>query len=137
MKSHLTEGMEVGSAWTRQRLRSFDEYYEQIDVIEKFDEKELKLIWIAVNKNSLDYADKNGVQIYGVVATGHVRELLKLQEASFVKAIRIGELRLWIGIKNNAYSAGTGLCLRNRVRSCLTRVKWNTHFSCKNIFSSL
>ncbi|CAM4272636.1 hypothetical protein FHS16_002067 [Paenibacillus endophyticus] len=134
---------------------SLDHYYEQSDVLSKFDGKEMELVWYAVRtavegsetgeqavwnplgfpsiplyhhdksglqtddykqtlqlllkyksitrsvvstelvKDALDYADENGVQIYGVVATGPVKELLKLQEVSFVKAIRLGEVRLW------------------------------------------
>lgn len=134
---------------------SLDNYYEQSDVLSKFDGKEMDLVWYAVRtavegseigeqavwnplgfptiplyhheknglqtddykqtlqllleyksitrsvvstklvKDALGYADDNGVQIYGVVATGPVRELLKLQEVSFVRAIRIGEVRLW------------------------------------------
>jgi hypothetical protein len=44
---------------------------------------------------SLSYLQEHGVQIYGAVATGPVKELLKLREASWVSYIRVGEVRLW------------------------------------------
>ncbi|AIQ45532.1 hypothetical protein R70723_06200 [Paenibacillus sp. FSL R7-0273] len=44
---------------------------------------------------SLSYIEKNGIQVYGVVVTGPVKELLELQEDAWVSRIRIGEVRLW------------------------------------------
>ncbi|KHL94908.1 hypothetical protein QW71_15370 [Paenibacillus sp. IHB B 3415] len=44
---------------------------------------------------SLSYLQEHGVQLYGAVATGPVKELLKLREASWVSHLRVGEVRLW------------------------------------------
>jgi hypothetical protein len=46
-------------------------------------------------EKSLNYIEKNGVQLYGVVVTGPVKELLGLQEDTWISQIRIGEVRLW------------------------------------------
>nr|WP_279615497.1 anti sigma factor C-terminal domain-containing protein [Paenibacillus typhae] len=46
-------------------------------------------------EESLSYIEKNGVQLYGVVVTGPVKELLELQEDAWISHIRIGEVRLW------------------------------------------
>ncbi|WNS40969.1 anti-sigma factor [Paenibacillus sp. MMS20-IR301] len=44
---------------------------------------------------SVAYLAEHGVRIYGAVATGPVKELLKLREASWVSNLRVGEVRLW------------------------------------------
>lgn len=44
---------------------------------------------------SLAYLQEHGVRLYGAVATGPVKELLKLREASWVSYLRVGEVRLW------------------------------------------
>lgn len=44
---------------------------------------------------ALSYLQKHGVQLYGAVVTGPVKELLKLKEEPWVSHIRIGEVRLW------------------------------------------
>lgn len=44
---------------------------------------------------SLSYLEEHGVHLYGAVITGPVKELLKLQEDSWVSNIRVGEVRLW------------------------------------------
>ncbi len=46
-------------------------------------------------EESLSYVEEHGIHLYGVVITGPVKELLKLQEDSWVSNIRIGEVRLW------------------------------------------
>ncbi|WP_310831839.1 anti-sigma factor [Paenibacillus pedocola] len=44
---------------------------------------------------SLSYLEEHGIHLYGAVITGPVKELLKLQQNSWVSNIRIGEVRLW------------------------------------------
>ncbi|UQZ35272.1 hypothetical protein C2I18_18150 [Paenibacillus sp. PK3_47] len=44
---------------------------------------------------SLDYVEEHGIQLYGAVITGPVKELLKLKETPWISNIRIGEVRLW------------------------------------------
>lgn len=44
---------------------------------------------------SLEYVDQHGIQLYGAVITGPVKELLTLQEVSWVRDLRVGEVRLW------------------------------------------
>ncbi|WP_379155246.1 anti-sigma factor [Paenibacillus sp. sgz5001063] len=44
---------------------------------------------------ALNYLQEHGVQLYGAVVTGPVKELLKLKEEPWVSNIRIGEVRLW------------------------------------------
>ncbi|MGG4094104.1 anti-sigma factor [Paenibacillus lautus] len=44
---------------------------------------------------SLAYVEKNGVRLYGAVITGPVKELLTLREVSWVRDLRVGEVRLW------------------------------------------
>lgn len=46
-------------------------------------------------EESLSYLEEHGIHLYGAVITGPVKELLKLQENSWVSNIRIGEVRLW------------------------------------------
>ncbi|MFF2089469.1 anti-sigma factor [Paenibacillus sp. NPDC058174] len=44
---------------------------------------------------TIDYVDKHGVKLYGVVITGPVKELLKLREESWIRDLRVGEVQLW------------------------------------------
>ncbi|WP_127593736.1 anti-sigma factor [Paenibacillus lautus] len=44
---------------------------------------------------SLAYVEQNGVRLYGAVITGPVKELLTLREVSWVRDLRVGEVRLW------------------------------------------
>ncbi|KWX86946.1 hypothetical protein AMQ83_15965 [Paenibacillus riograndensis] len=44
---------------------------------------------------AITYTQEHGVQLYGAVVTGPVKELLKLKEVSWVSHIRVGEVRLW------------------------------------------
>ncbi|MGG4340850.1 anti-sigma factor [Paenibacillus lautus] len=44
---------------------------------------------------SLAYVEQNGVHLYGAVITGPVKELLTLREVSWVRDLRVGEVRLW------------------------------------------
>ena len=46
-------------------------------------------------KAALDYVNKNGVKIFGVTITGPAKEILKLKGEGLVKAITVGEARLW------------------------------------------
>ncbi|MEK3902846.1 MULTISPECIES: anti-sigma factor [unclassified Paenibacillus] len=58
-----------------------------------------KLTRSAAYINQLDtsvaYLEQNGVKLYGTVVTGPVKELLKLREASWVRHLQVGEVRLW------------------------------------------
>lgn len=42
-----------------------------------------------------DYLQENGVQVYGVVVTGPVKELLKLRELESAHSPALGEVQLW------------------------------------------
>ncbi|MEK8211886.1 anti-sigma factor [Paenibacillus sp. FSL L8-0463] len=44
---------------------------------------------------SISYLAEHGVKLYGVVVTGPVKELLKLEENTWISNIRVGEVRLW------------------------------------------
>ncbi|WP_409340680.1 anti-sigma factor [Paenibacillus sp. MBLB4367] len=44
---------------------------------------------------SVDYIEKHGVKLYGAVVTGPVKELLKLRQESWIRNMRVGEVRLW------------------------------------------
>ncbi|MEK8132640.1 anti-sigma factor [Paenibacillus filicis] len=44
---------------------------------------------------AVDYVEKNGVQLYGLVLTGPSKELLKLKQEPWVRNLRVGEVRLW------------------------------------------
>lgn len=44
---------------------------------------------------SISYLEEHGVQLYGAVVTGPVKELLKLKEDEWISNMRIGEVRLW------------------------------------------
>lgn len=46
-------------------------------------------------QSALDYVNKNGVKIFGVVVTGPTKEILKLKDDGFVSGINVGETRLW------------------------------------------
>ncbi|TBL78526.1 anti-sigma factor [Paenibacillus thalictri] len=41
------------------------------------------------------YIRTNGVKLYGAVVTGPVKELLKLREETWIRNLRVGEVRLW------------------------------------------
>ena len=43
----------------------------------------------------LDYVNKNGVKIYGVVVTGPSKEILKLKDEQWITNMRTGEVMLW------------------------------------------
>ncbi len=72
-----------------------DDYKQTLQLLLEYKSITRSVVSTNLIKEALDYANEHGVQIYGVVVTGPVKELLKLQEVSFVKAIRIGEVRLW------------------------------------------
>lgn len=44
---------------------------------------------------TIEYIEKHGVKLYGAVVTGPTKELLKLKQEPWVKAPRVGEVRLW------------------------------------------
>ncbi len=43
----------------------------------------------------LEFIDKHGVRIYGMVVTGPSKEILKLREEDWISKIQTGEARLW------------------------------------------
>ncbi|WP_342598150.1 anti sigma factor C-terminal domain-containing protein [Psychrobacillus sp. FSL H8-0483] len=43
----------------------------------------------------VQYVEQNGIKIYGAVVTGPTKEIMKLQEESFVRGMKRGEVRLW------------------------------------------
>ncbi len=43
----------------------------------------------------IDYLNKHGVRIYGIVVTGPSKEILKLREEDWIAGMRLGEVRLW------------------------------------------
>lgn len=43
----------------------------------------------------LKYVEQNSIKVYGAVVTGPTKEVLKLQEESFVRGMKRGEVRLW------------------------------------------
>ncbi|TDQ42030.1 anti-sigma factor [Aureibacillus halotolerans] len=47
------------------------------------------------SEDALAYVNENGVQIYGLVLTGPTKELLKLQEETWVKHLRVNDSILW------------------------------------------
>ncbi len=46
-------------------------------------------------KERLEFIDKHGVRIYGMVVTGPSKEILKLREEDWISKIQTGEARLW------------------------------------------
>jgi len=43
----------------------------------------------------IQYLEKNGVKLYGVVVTGPTKEILKLKDLQWISSMRMGEARLW------------------------------------------
>ena len=43
----------------------------------------------------LPYLNANGIRVYGLVVTGPTGDLKKLQNDSMVRAMKVGEVRLW------------------------------------------
>ncbi len=43
----------------------------------------------------LKYLDKNGISVYGAVVTGPAPELRKLEQMEEIRAIKVGEVKLW------------------------------------------
>ncbi|GAB6988061.1 anti sigma factor C-terminal domain-containing protein [Paenibacillus pini] len=43
----------------------------------------------------LQYIDKNGIRLYGVVVTGPFKELLKLKDQSDIAYMGIAQVELW------------------------------------------
>ncbi|MEQ8175689.1 MAG: anti-sigma factor [Syntrophomonadaceae bacterium] len=46
-------------------------------------------------KERIEYLNKNGVGIYGVVVTGPTKEILKLRNEAWIKGLNLGEVRFW------------------------------------------
>ncbi|TCZ80074.1 hypothetical protein E0485_04245 [Paenibacillus albiflavus] len=45
--------------------------------------------------DNIQYLEKNGVKLYGVVVTGPTKEILKLKDLQWISVMRMGEARLW------------------------------------------
>lgn len=43
----------------------------------------------------LAYIQKHGIKVYGAVITGPTVELRKLQEVKEIRALKVGEVKLW------------------------------------------
>jgi hypothetical protein len=43
----------------------------------------------------IDYLNQNGIGIYGAVATGPSKEILKLKNEPWISGIIVGEVRFW------------------------------------------
>lgn len=43
----------------------------------------------------IEYLNKNGIGIYGVVVTGPSKEILKLRNEAWIKGLNLGEVRFW------------------------------------------
>ncbi|WP_060206256.1 anti-sigma factor [Sporosarcina koreensis] len=63
-------------------LTKSSSYYEQFLGLGHFEQK-------------YQYLKENGFTVYGAVVTGPVKELLKLQDASFIQGEQLGEVELW------------------------------------------
>lgn len=61
--------------------------YEKI--AEKIANSDLKL------QQRIDYIKSNGVNIYGVVATGPTKEILKLKNEKWVSGVKVGDVEFW------------------------------------------
>ncbi|MEO2076781.1 MAG: anti-sigma factor [Bacillus sp. (in: firmicutes)] len=46
-------------------------------------------------KERIAYIKKNGIQVYGAVVTGPTSELRKLEQMKEVRAVKVGEVKLW------------------------------------------
>lgn len=46
-------------------------------------------------KERIDYLNKNGIGIYGVVVTGPTKEILRLKNEPWISEAKVGEVRLW------------------------------------------
>jgi hypothetical protein len=57
--------------------------------------KKMALYPVLHLQQKLEYIDKNGVKIYGVVITGPSKEILKLKEEEWVKGINVEKVALW------------------------------------------
>ncbi|MBN3555569.1 anti sigma factor C-terminal domain-containing protein [Fictibacillus nanhaiensis] len=72
-------------------------FLEILKLLEKNEEtaeivSEIKSLEI---KERRKYVQDNGVQVYGAVVTGPVPELRKLEQVKEVRALKIGEVKLW------------------------------------------
>ncbi|WP_249365316.1 anti sigma factor C-terminal domain-containing protein [Cytobacillus citreus] len=43
----------------------------------------------------IPYIKENGVQVYGAVVTGPIPELRKLEQNELIRAMKVGEVKLW------------------------------------------
>ncbi len=43
----------------------------------------------------INYINKNGMRIYGIVVTGPTKEILKLKRENWITTVHVGEVRLW------------------------------------------
>ncbi|NIK75537.1 hypothetical protein FHS15_000637 [Paenibacillus castaneae] len=72
-----------------------DNFKDTLRLLQRYKSVSRTVVFPSTINQALDYVEANGVSIYGIAVTGPVKEILKLREASFVKQIRLGEVRLW------------------------------------------
>lgn len=78
---------EIRSENFMKNLKYLQEYEEIANEVTPFGDLDLN--------NKINYLEKNGVRIYGLVITGPSKEILKLKEEEWVTNIKVGEVRFW------------------------------------------
>ena len=71
-----------------------------IDILELLKDNEEVAETVAKEKvleisDRLDYLKKNGIKVYGAVITGPTPELRKLEQMKKIRAMKVGEVKLW------------------------------------------
>lgn len=81
-KEYLSESEQLMLKNMEELLTKSPSYYEQFLGLGHLEQK-------------YQYLKKNGFTVYGAVVTGPVKELLKLQDVSFIQGEQLGEVELW------------------------------------------
>lgn len=79
------------------RAPNDEQFIDSLHFLKKYEDQATK---IARGKsleldNRLAYLEKEGLNAYGGVLTGPTKEILKLQDNHMIRAVHIGEVRLW------------------------------------------
>jgi hypothetical protein len=72
-----------------------DNFIDTLELLSRYKAAARAVIPSSTVKQTLNYIQNNGVQIYGMTITGPSKQLLKLKEEAFIAHIRLGEVRLW------------------------------------------
>jgi hypothetical protein len=74
-----------------------ENFIKTLQFIEKYDSiaSEVAPFKTRNIQEKIDYIQKNGVKIYGMVITGPTKEVLKLKEEKWISGMEVGEVRLW------------------------------------------